>query len=275
MTIHEYSNLYIPQVHQPDPLERIASGLAINQAADNPASLQIAELLNTRANGFSQAVENVTSGIAFTQIGDRAISEQSDILDTIKERLIEASTATTNDDQRAIIKDEVQKLLTQFDDIAAQTNYNERNILQSSADDQAASDVFQVQAGDKAENLISLEGIQSNSLGVGLEGLFSETDVSFTADNARDYLEKVDDALTTLNDFRGELGSTQNQLQSSFSDLRQQVVNTEAAESVISNVNFAQEVSNFSKQNILAQVGALGHSQAHNISQQAILRLLT
>lgn len=54
-----------------------------------------------------------------------------------------------------------------------------------------------------------------------------------------------------------------------------QVVNNSSALSTISNVDFAKEVSSFSKQNILAQIGSFGQSQANNINQQSVLRLLS
>lgn len=65
-------------------LERVATGLLLNKAADNAASLAISENLRTEASGVYQSMENVNSALAMTQIGDKAMGEQSNILDSVK-----------------------------------------------------------------------------------------------------------------------------------------------------------------------------------------------
>ncbi len=255
-------------------LERIATGLKLNSAADDAASLAISENLDVEASGISQSVENVNSALALTQIGDKAISEQSNLLDGIKENLLQASTGTTSQEGRDALLQDIKKSLEQLNNIAEQTNYNGQNLLQASATDTSSSDGLQVQAGTTAEDLIESEGVQANTEGLGLNGLLNLDPTTFTADTARDFLDDVDDAITQLNDVRGEFGTTANQLESSSRSLATQYTNTREAESILSNIDFASEVSNFSKQNILAQVGAFGQAQSANITQQTVLRLL-
>jgi len=275
MTINN-SNIYSSgYVNTSQSLERIATGLSINQAADNASGLAISENLNVQASGLAQSIENVNSSIAYLQIGDKAISEQSNILDQVKENLLQASTGTTSQEGREALLDDIQKLLTQFDNIASSTNYNGENLLQKAADDQTVSDGLQVQAGENSTDLIESNGIQANSLGTGLTGLLNQDPTTFDAATARAYLEDVDNAVTQLNDFRSEFGATSGQLQSASRNLGSQYTNTQSAQSVISNIDYSKEVSNFSKQNILAQIGAYGQVQSNNITQQAVLRLLT
>lgn len=275
MTINN-SNIYSSAyVNTAQSLERIATGLSINQAADNASGLAISENLNVQASGLAQSIENVNSSIAYLQIGDKAISEQSNILDRVKEDLLQASTGTTSQEGREALLGDIQKLLTQFDNIASSTNYNGENLLQKAPDDQTVSDGLQVQAGENSTDLIESNGIQANSLGTGLTGLLNQDPATFDAATARSYLEDVDNALGQLNDFRSEFGSTSGQLQSASRNLGSQYTNIESAQSVISNIDYSKEVSNFSKQNILAQIGAYGQVQSNNITQQAVLRLLT
>lgn len=277
MTINDYSNyLYIPDelqgVQSSRPLENIANGEKVTRGSEDPALLAISETLKLNESGLTQGIENINSALSYLKIGDSALGEQSDILDSVKEKLLEASTDTTSDEQRGIIKNEINDLLEQFDNIASSTNYNNETILQNSSDDSSSSNSFGVQIGTESSDFVSSNSIQSNLEGLGLKDLLNDT--NFTADSARSYLETIDNAISQVSDYRSDIGSTANQLESSFTSLSSQVVNTNSALSTISNIDFAKEVENFSKQNILAQVGAFGHAQANNINQQSVLRLL-
>jgi flagellin len=48
-----------------------------------------------------------------------------------------------------------------------------------------------------------------------------------------------------------------------------------SANSILEDVDYAQEVSNFSKQNIIAQIGAYASAQSNNINQGIVTRLLS
>ncbi|PLY05158.1 MAG: flagellin [Arcobacter sp.] len=256
-------------------LNRIATGSSINSAADNASGLAISDNLNAQASGISQSIDNVNSGIASLQIGDQAIKEQSSILDQVKEKLLQASTDTTSQDGRKALITEIKDLLENFDNIANSTNYNGQTLLQNGFNDTSATQALQFQAGESSGDIIESGSIQSNTQGTGLTALLNQDIETFTSADARGYLETVDNAITTVNSFRAELGSTQNQLQSSSENLLAQYSQTTGAASVISEVNYAQEVANFGKQNILAQIGAFGAAQSNNINQNIVSRLLS
>jgi len=278
MTIgNDYSNyLYIPEelqgVGNSSPLERIAKNENITSASEDPALLAISESLRYDQSGLTQGVENINSGLSYLQIGDGALKEQSDILNSIREKTLEAATDTTSDEQRNIIKNDINKLLEQFDNIASSTTYGNDSILQNGRDDQSASNPFSVQTGDNADDETTLGSLQSNTQGLGLDEFLK--DGNFSAAEARSYLGTIDEAADRLQEFRSEIGSTAQQLESSYTSLSSQVVNNSSALATISNVDYSKEVASFSKQNILAQIGSFGQAQANNINQQAVLRLL-
>lgn len=256
-------------------LNRIATGLSINSASDNASGLAIAQNLQVQSSGISQAIDNVNSGLATLQISDGAVAEQSNILDQVKEKLLQASTDTTSQDGREALLNDIKKLLQNFDNIASSTNYNDQTLLQNTAEDQSASQTLQFQAGENAEDIVETGAIQSNTLGVGLTDLLNQDVETFSSEDARGFQEAVDNAISTVNDFRAEIGSTQNQLQSASSNLLTQFTQTSAASSIIQDIDFAKESSNFSKQNILAQIGAYGAAQSNNINQSIVSRLLS
>lgn len=254
-------------------LNRIATGIELNKSSDNASGLSIANSLLSQSNGYGQALENANSAIAATQIASGATNEQSNILNNIKEKLLQASTDTTSQEGRDAILKDIKSQLDQFDKIASGTNYNGQTLLQKSSSDNSASDVQQFQSGLKGEQIIETSSVQSNTQGLDLTALANQDATTFSSSDARGFLETVDKAINGLNDVRSEFGSVQNQLESSSRNLLSQQTSTLSAASLF-DTNYAKESANFSKQNILSQIGAFGQAQANNVNQQMVSRLL-
>ena len=269
-------------------LEKLSTGFRINKASDDASGLAIADKLRTQANGLNQAVSNGNSAVSLTQIADKAMAEQSNILDVIKQKLLQASTATTSLDGAESITKDVKKLLDQLDNIGQTTSYNGQLLLQLSAGGKGGTSTLTFQMGTLSTDTVDLDaGIAANASGMGMttvQGATSATAGAFgvsvstgTAGSAqgaaRALLAAVDSSLTTLNGWRADVGSTQNQLESGIRNIMTQITNTKAAESVIRDVDYAQESANFNRQNIIAQAGTYAMSQA-NATAQNVLRLL-
>ena len=256
-------------------LNRISSGSQINTAADDSSNLTIAQELEVQNSGITQSIDNATNAAASVQIADQALSEQSSILDQVKENLLEASTDTTSQDGREALLTNVQSLLENINNIASGTNYNGNTLLQNTPEDYTSSQSLQFQVGENAQDIIETGGIQSNTSGLGLDSLLNQDATTFTSENARNFLSDIDNSIDIVNSYRSDMGSTQNQLQNSIDNLMTQNTQIESSTSTINEVDYAQEVSNFSKQNILAQVGAYASAQSNNINQNVVNRLLT
>ena len=254
-------------------LEKLSTGLKINKASDDASGLAIADKLRTQATSINQAVDNGNSAVSLLQIADKSMTEQSTILDTIKAKLIQANTDTTSSDGREAIRKDITKLLTQLDNIADQTNYNGTTLLQASASSSAVSSGLTFQVGEKSTNTITNGGIQSNTSGLAMTTLAGLTTNGLTQTVAAAQQTIVDAAITKLNGYRGDIGSTQNQVESAVRNLMTQSTNVTAAESIIRDVDYAEESANFNKQNIISQAGSYAISQANTV-QQNVLRLL-
>ncbi|RYA24599.1 flagellin [Malaciobacter halophilus] len=255
-------------------LEKLSTGLRINKASDDASGLAIADKLRTQASSIGQSISNGNSAVSLTQIADKAMAEQSNILDIIKTKLVQASTDTTSDDGRKAIGKDVTKLLDQLDNIAKQTNYNGTTLLQGATSASAAAQLT-FQMGEKAADTIATTaGVRANVSGLSLADVKSSAGAGFSsALGARNLMDDIDTAINTLNGWRADFGSTQNQLESAIRNQMTQQTNIKAAESVIRDVDYAQESANFNKQNIIAQAGTYAMSQANAI-QQNVTRLL-
>ena len=264
-------------------LEKLSTGLRINKASDDASGLAIADKLRTQTNALNQSISNGNAAVSLTQIADKAMAEQSNILDIVKQKLLQAATATTSTEGIEAIGKDIEKLLDQVNNIAEQTSYNGISLLQQSAGSADSAGMLTFQMGATSSDTIVLgSGITSNTGGLdGMSALrLSAAGWSAGLDSAagmqsaaRVHLASVDSALNTLNAWRSDVGSTQNQLESGIRNLMTQVTNTRAAESVIRDVDYAQESANFNKQNIISQAGTYAISQANSASQN-VMRLL-
>lgn len=247
-------------------LEKLSTGLRINKASDDASGLAIADKLRTQATSINQGIANGNSAVTLLQIADKSMAEQSNILDTVKAKLIQANTATTSTDGRKAIASDIAKLMTQFDNIAKSTNYNGTDLISASAADLD----FQV-GEDSTKGKITLTAIDSSASAYSLGALSSIT--SLTMASAATLQGTVDSAINSLNTNRGSIGSTQNQVESAVRNLMTMSTNVKAAESIIRDVDYAAESANFNKQNIISQAGSYAISQANSV-QQNVLRLL-
>jgi flagellin len=269
-------------------LEKLSTGLKINKASDDASGLAIADKLRTQATSINQGVANGNSAVSLLQIADKSMAEQSNILDTIKAKLIQANTDTTSQDGRTAIAKDVDKLLEQLNNIAEQTNYNGTSLLQKSSTTLAAAGSgLSFQIGESKADTITAKTVQANTTGFSLTTLVTKAKSgsgvaagasagvagAFSKTMAAAFQTSVDTAITKLNGFRGDIGSTQNQVESAVRNLMTQATNVKAAESIIRDVDYAQESANFNKQNIISQAGSYAISQA-NAVQQNVLRLL-
>jgi flagellin len=145
-------------------LEKLSSGLRINKASDDASGMAIADKLRTQASSIGQGIANANSASALIQIADKAMGEQSNILDIVKTKLIQASTSTTSKEGREAIRKDITKLLNQLDAIAVSTNYNGVSLLNTKGQD------FSFQVGDKVSDAISTKiAYAANTEGLGKE----------------------------------------------------------------------------------------------------------
>jgi len=259
-------------------LEKLSSGLRINKASDDASGLSIADKLRTQASSIGQGISNANSAVSLTQIADKAMGEESNLIDILKTKLLQAATATTSTAGHDAIAKDVTKLLDQINNIATQTNYNGIQLLQNgSAVGGSTTTGLNFQVGETSSDTISSGGgVRANVSGLGLTALHtfaSAGGANLSAANASAQLDELDTALNRLNTWRADFGSTQNQLESATRNMMTQQTNIKAAESVIRDVDYAGESANFNKQNIISQAGTYAMSQANSV-QQNVLRLL-
>ncbi len=137
--------------------------------------------------------------------------------------------------------------------------------------------VFQIGANANQTATIGISKVNASSLGLGVTGNqfgnLSSIDVT-SASGAQDSISIIDSAIDDITNLRGDLGAfQQNTLESNANNLRATLENTVSAESIIRDTDFAEEIANFTKQQVLVQAGTSVLSNANQIPQN-ILSLL-
>lgn len=120
------------------------------------------------------------------------------------------------------------------------------------------------------DDLLSLDAID---LTTGATGLNIATNDLTTAANAQTALTAIDGAIEKVNSSLGKIGAYQNRIENSQANLKTAIQNYSASESVIRDLDMAEEMTKFSKNQILAQAGTSMLAQA-NQSAQGVLSLL-
>jgi len=115
-------------------IERLSSGLRINRGADDPAGLVISELLRAQVSGLNVAQQNASQGVNLIKTAEGALDEISGLLRQMRDLAVDAaSDSNKNADARAALQSQVASALSTIDNIATNTKYAGRALLDGSA----------------------------------------------------------------------------------------------------------------------------------------------
>ena len=256
-------------------VERISSGLRINKAADDAAGLAISEGLRSDIRSLRQAVRNSNDGVSLINIAEGALNEQGSMLIRLRELASQAATGTTGSTERATIQLEFNALRNEIDRITHTTVFNDQKLIDGSlaSSVSSANQIFiQVGIDNNANSRINLnEQLDLKAITVSALNIDS---LSVTGSSgALDALEAINTAIGSVTAIRGQVGSVQNRLVRTISNLNISVENLQAAESQIRDADIAEEVALLTRNQIMVQASTAMVGQA-NLIPQSVLQLL-
>jgi flagellin len=272
-------------------VQRLSTGLRVNSAADDAAGLAIRELMRTDIAALQQGVRNANDAISLIQTADGALSVIDEKLIRMKELAEQAATGTYDSTQRLMIDSEYQAMASEITRIANATDFNGIKLLDGSlsSDTHAGSGggddllnstgKMKIHFGsmnDSAEDYyyIKIGTSTASALGVGNQAS-TYTDTSdartvSTQEAAQKALVGLNAAVISKDKIRAHLGALQNRLENTISNLTTQSQNLQAAESRISDVDVATEMTSFVRNQILTQSAVAMLSQANSMPQMAL-----
>ena len=256
-------------------VERISSGIRINRASDDAAGLAISEGLRSDIRALRQAGRNANDGVSLINITEGALNEQGSMLIRLRELASQAATGTTGSTERATIQLEFDALRNEIDRITNTTEFNGQKLIDGSLASSIAStsQVFiQIGIDSNANSRINLNE-QMDIKAVTASALSIDTLSVTTSTDALTALEGISEAISTVTATRGQVGSVQNRLMRSISNLSISVENLSAAESQIRDADIAEEVALLTRNQIMVQASTAMVGQA-NLIPQSVLQLL-
>ena len=242
--------------------EKLSSGYKVNRAADDAAGLTISEKMRSQVRGLNKASDNAQDGISAIQVAEGALNETHSILQRMNELATQAANDTNTTVDRKAIQEEINALTSEIDRIQSTTQFNTQNLLDGSF----TGKNLQVGALKGQKISITISKMNAGKLGV------SKVKVSSFA-SAGSGMSSIQKAIEKVSTQRSKLGALQNRLEHTVANLDNIAENTQTAESRIRDTDMAEEMVNYSKNNILAQAGQSMLAQA-NQSTQGVLSLL-
>ena len=263
-------------------VQRLSSGLRVNSAADDAAGLAIRELMRADITALNQGVRNANDAISLIQTADGSLGIIDEKLIRMKELAEQAATGTYTSDQRLMIESEYQAMASEITRIANSTDFNGVHLLNGNLsgghDGDTPTPTGQLKVhfgpGNDAEEdyyYIEIADCTASALGVGSQ---ADSDAAAytvsTQTQAQKALEGIAEAITSKDKVRAHLGSLQNRLENTVSNLQIQSENLQAAESRISDVDVSTEMTQFVRNQILTQSAVAMLSQANSLPQMAM-----
>ena len=273
--------------------EKLSSGYRINRAGDDAAGLSISEKMRGQIRGLDKASQNAQDGISLIQTAEGAMNEVHSVLQRMRELTVQAANDTNVTKDRDAIKEELTALTSEIDRIAGQTEFNTKKLLNGNLDGTDGAKIYddtgtktstdaagklnlQVGANNGQNIQVEIKSVNTKEIGkvsASAASLFSVKDSVDTYANATAALDVVDKAIKDVSEQRSAIGAVQNRLEHTIANADNTAENLQSAESRIRDVDMADEMVKYSKNNILQQAAQSMLAQS-NQSTQGVLSLL-
>ena len=279
-------------------MAKLASGKRINRAADDSAGLSISENLRADVRSLSQAKRNASDGVSMVQTAEGGLVETSNMLIRLRELAIQAASDTVGTTERGFIEKEYSALKDEIDRISSSTEFNGTRLLVGDGtsdhyptDEQAAipEDRYPLEIQVGKDYLETADARDGNPNPVNIIKIRFDTINTYTSGEgsleigkagegtmvsgkteAQKSISILDTAITKVNDYRAYLGSIQNRLDSTISNLGVQIENISESKSRIQDTDYAAETAEYTKSNILQNAGTSVLSSANQQPQVAL-----
>ena len=267
-------------------MERLSTGVRINNAGDDAAGLAISSKMTSQINGLNMAVRNANDAISLLQTADGAAIEISNMLQRMRELAVQGASGTITTSDRTALNTEFTALRDQIDEIANNTQWNGVAILDGNTtihENQNTANQVNFHVGANASQTIVLDLGDFNlaagavtATGGRSVGIYG-ADISATALSSRNAsntaITTVNTAIAGVEAYRAKFGSTINRLEYAADNLANVSQNTSASRSRILDTDYAAETTELARSQIIQQAATAMLSQA-NQQAQTVLALL-
>lgn len=246
-------------------MQRLSTGMKINNAGDDAAGLALSEKINGQLSSSDVCKNNAQTGLNMLSIADGDLDVINQNLQRIKDLAVQSANGVYSDEERLSMDQEVQLRLEEINRIADSSTFSDVNLLDGSIADM----VLQIGAGsDIDQNTIDISGAFQEAH-VSSLGIQADASVS-TVDAARTMIDAIDAAVNNISSRRSIIGASMNRLDSTIDRIDIRKENLQSTYSTIRDTDIAAESSELTKQQILQQSAATLLQQANQTPSLAL-----
>jgi flagellin len=235
-------------------MSQLSTGLRVNSAADDAASLAIGNRMSTRVLSLNQTIRNANDGISMIQTADGAADGITNLLIRMRELVVQATNGTNSTSDKTALQTEFASLQTEITRISDKTTWN--GVALIGAD--AGSVAYQIGIDGTTDSQVTVTYKDLNS-----GTSFATAVATTTSATATTSITHIDDAISALDAFRSDLGAKINRLNYAADNLTNIATNTAASRSRIVDTDYAQTTSELARAQIIRQAGTAMLAQAN------------
>jgi flagellin len=268
-----YQSYSIVQQNQSIALERISSGSRINSAKDDPSGIAQSERMNMQIKGLQVAGNNAQDGISMLQTADGGLGNITDMLQRIRELVVQAGDGTNTTTGRQSIQNEINQLTSGINDIANDTEFNGKKLLSQSGDSNTQYLEMPVGANPDEKVQIPMYNLSLNNSssgsGVNLSDIKS-IDITSGGQSVDKTLNVIDSAISSVSSIRSKYGALENRFQGTVDNINDVSNKIQSADSSLTDADIAKEMMEYSKDSILSQAGTAMMVQTNKFPQDVL-----
>jgi flagellin len=213
------------------------------------------------------ATQNVNDAMSALNIADSTGSQVSDLVSQQRDLAVQASNDTLTNSERQDLNTQYQSLTQEIDQISNSSQFNTQNVANGTG---LATGNAQIQAGPNSGDTVNMPAVNMTATALGITG----TSIG-TAANAQAALGQLDNAMSALDSQQATLGAMTDRFQSAVNNLSIADINTQAAESVVSDEDMANGLTQLTSSELLQQSATEAFSKFNQISANHLFGLLS
>ena len=224
---------------------RLSSGKRLNFGADDAAGAAVFMKMNAQLMGQKASIKTAADALSLLNVQEVAVEQFANITHRIKELGLQMANGTYSDADRALAQLEADQLVSQFQMVAANTRFNELQVVNGTV----GGAPYTIQVGPNASDTFTLAITPGATLSTMLPTFVDLT----TQANATQTFDTTLSILQTMNEQRSIIGASINRMMASINNLSSAAVKTEVAIGRIIDADFALESAKLAKHQILSQ----------------------
>ncbi|MFD3157489.1 flagellin [Haloimpatiens sp. FM7330] len=256
---------------QSGAIGKISSGYKVNSASESPNDLAKSERMRIQIRGLNMASRNAQDGVSMLQTAEGGLENMTSMLTRMRELAVRYGNDTNTDNDKKIIETELSQLVEGYDEICNNTEFNGVNLLNTDKE-------LEMPVGSNVGETVKFNTYKLDSTSIkdkngdviNLNDLSKISEKSISAGEA---IEKIDKAMTTVVSVRSKYGAIENRFEGVMNKLNEIGERVQGAESQVRDVDIAEEMMNFSRDNILVEASNAMMVQSNKFPQD-ILRIL-